>query len=272
MNPVMRNFNSPLMLGLMLLSSAVVLGQEPKVMVDYHTTVERLFNLKEGMSLSEVNQALGSEPYNLLQNTADGYMMLEYRYVKAHRTVKSSEVDTESGRIIGAPHYKDASSVYLMFDNNHRLVNYVTADALGEVEHQYKLEATARSLGARDAPCTRNCRIAVPGMEVVEAGDAEPEAAPVVVEEEPVTTGLGSLFTSVRERVAATVSEPDPAPSPNHDFVEGDRVWVTTPEGRSAGVIASVSQTGMVAVRYTHPVEGSQVTKRMAPSNLEHRE
>ena len=38
-----------------------------------------------------------------------------------------------------------------MFDNDHRLVSWVTADAMGDLRHQYKLEATATRLGSMDA-------------------------------------------------------------------------------------------------------------------------
>lgn len=187
--------------------SPFIVAQEAKTVVSYHTTVERLFSLEDGMSLSQVNEALRSEPYNLLQNTQGGYLMLEYLYLKAHRMVKTSEVDTESGRVIGIPHYQDPSSVFLMFDNENRLVSYVTGDALGDLEHQYKLEATARELGALDAPCTRNCRIAIPGQEAVAAGEGEPEEA-LVEPEESESTGLSLLLGGVRDKIVAPTTEP----------------------------------------------------------------
>ena len=61
------------------MTSPFVVAQEAKTVVNYHTTVERMFNLEDGMTLSQVNETLGSEPYDLLQNTQGGYLMLEYK-------------------------------------------------------------------------------------------------------------------------------------------------------------------------------------------------
>ena len=59
-------------LALIVLSALTVGAQEAKTVVDYHTTVERLFSLENGMSMTEVNAALNSEPHDLLQNTKGG--------------------------------------------------------------------------------------------------------------------------------------------------------------------------------------------------------
>jgi hypothetical protein len=238
-------------------------GQEAKTVVNYHTTVERMFNLEDGMTLSQVNQTLGSEPHDLLQNTAGGYMILEYRYLKAHRTVKSSERDTESGRIVGVPHYKDAASVYLMFSNDNRLVSYVTADALGEIEHQYKLEATARRLGAMDAPCTRNCRIAIPGEAVVDAGEDEPEK-PVAVEVKEEPSGFAGLFGGVRDKVAAAVTpvqEEEPAPDvpkgiQKDSYEVGEKVWLTVQGESLKGQVVQTMGSRGLRIRYVDPRNG----------------
>ena len=255
----------PLFVGLYLTAGA----QERRAVVGFHTTVERLFNLEDGMSLSQVNQTLGSEPHDLLQNTEKGYMMLEYRYLKAYRTVKSSEVDTESGRIVGEPHYKEASSVYLMFNNENRLVSYVTADALGEIEHQYKLERTASRLGATNAPCTRNCKISIPGQEVVEAGEEAPQEEPeeevVIVER---ASGFSGLFGGVRDAVAAVTSGTsetsrsaqgysDGAVGPKKDsYRVGENVWMPLGDDRVKGQVIQTMGSRGIRVKYVHPQMG----------------
>lgn len=252
------------------MTSPFVVAQEAKTVVNYHTTVERMFNLEDGMTLSQVNETLGSEPYDLLQNTQGGYLMLEYKYLKAHRKLKASEVDTESGRVIGVPHYKDASSAYLMFNNENRLVSYVTSDALGELEHQYKLEATARALGSVDAPCTRNCRIAIPGQEVVAAGEAEAEVEEVD-EEEPVSTGLSGLFGGVRDKIASVTSEPEveapasngaeaPAASEEERYSVGDLVWIEVRGNRVKGQVIQILGSRGLRIRYVDPEQGPKTT------------
>jgi hypothetical protein len=259
-------------LAALMVLSVSALAQESKTVVDYHTTVEHLFNLEDGMTLSEVNQTLGSEPHDLLQNTAGGYMMLEYRYLKAHRKVKSSERDTESGRVVGTPHYMEPASVYLMFNNDHLLVSYVTADALGSIEHQYKLEATARRLGAVDAPCTRNCSIAIPGTEVVEAGEAEVEE---VVEEkvEATSTGLAGLFGSSRTKVAAVFAQGDrdasePALVPVAElekkevYTVGDPVWLEVDGQRLKGQVTQVMGSRGLRVKYVDSQLGMRTVLR----------
>lgn len=233
-------------------------AQEKKAVVSFHTTVEKLFSLEDGMSLSQVNQTLGSEPHDLLQNTENGYLMLEYRYLKAYRKVKSSEVNTESGRIVGEPHYQNASSVYLMFNNDHRLVSYITADALGEIEHQYKLESTARRLGATDAPCTRNCRIEIPGQEVVEAGVQEPqevEVEEIVVVERP--SGFSNLFGGGKGAVAAVTAPKDDGANEigekKDSYSVDDKVWFPLDGERVKGEVIQTLGSRGLRVRFVHP-------------------
>ena len=254
-------------LALIVLSALTAGAQEAKTVVDYHTTVERLFSLENGMSMTEVNAALNSEPHDLLQNTKGGYLMLEYRYMKAFRKVKSSEADTESGRIIGTPQYREAASAYLLFDNDQRLVSWVTADAMGDIKHQYKLEATARRLGSMEAPCTRNCRIAIPFTEVEEEVEEVIEA---VEEPEEKESSMGNLFGGLRSKLetmtnAVTPIE-DPVVSPEvgassqtglgpEDYAEGDRVWAVLNGQEVKGIVATIGPNSM-EVRYMDPDVG----------------
>lgn len=257
----MTIFRSILM-GVALMAAPALMAQDAKTTVDYHTTVERLFGLEKGMTLTEVNQALKSEPHDLLQNTKGGYLMLEYRYLKAYRKVKASEVDTESGRILGTPQYRDAASVYLMFDNDHRLVSWVTADAMGDLRHQYKLEATATRLGSMDAPCTRNCRIAIPMESCGIEAEVEQE-----VEEEPEekASPVGNLFGGLRNKLetmtnsvtdldgdAGSVESSD---SGDGNYAVGDKVWITLDGNDIKGVVSEVQSTS-VQVRYVDPEGG----------------
>lgn len=269
MMPAMRHIHG-IAMALLALTASTASAQEAKTVVDYHTTVERLFSLENGMSMTEVNTTLNSEPHDLLQNTKGGYLMLEYRYMKAFRKVKSSEADTESGRIIGTPQYREAASAYLLFDNDQRLVSWVTADAMGDIKHQYKLEATARRLGSMEAPCTRNCRIAIPVTEVEE--EEEEVIEPVEEPEDPGST-MGNLFGGLRSKLetmtnAVTPIE-DPVASPEvgasaqtglgpDDYAEGDRVWAILKGQEIKGMVLTIGPNSM-EVRYVDPDVG--VTK-----------
>jgi len=253
MNATMKLIHS-ILIAVAVLATPVMFAQDAKTVVDYHTTVERLFNLEKGMSMTEVNQALNSEPHDLLQNTKGGYLMLEYRYLKAYRKVKASEVDTESGRILGTPQYREAASAYLMFDNGHRLVSWVTADAMGDIRHQYMLEATARRLGALDAPCTRNCRIAIPVDEA--AGEAVEEEPKVDQEPEAKDSPVSNLFGGLRnklETMTNSVTSLDGSGEVGDADVRyetGDEVWININGERIKGVVSAVS-SGSVEVRFT---------------------
>ena len=250
-------------LALIVLSALTAGAQEAKTVVDYHTTVERLFSLENGMSMTEVNAALNSEPHDLLQNTKGGYLMLEYRYMKAFRKVKSSEADTESGRIIGTPQYREAASAYLLFDNDQRLVSWVTADAMGDIKHQYKLEATARRLGSMEAPCTRNCRIAIPVTEVEEEVEEVIEA---VEEPEEKESSMGNLFGGLRSKLETMTNAVTPIEDPAvesapqvelgpEDYAEGDRVWAVLNGQEVKGIVATIGPNSM-EVRYVDPDVG----------------
>ena len=277
----MKRCISPLFLALLLQFSAMGTAQDAKTSVDYHTTVERLFHLQQGMTLLEVNETLTSEPHDLLQNTEGGYLMLEYRYLKSYRKVKTSEVDTESGRIVGSPHYADAASVYLLFDNESRLVSYVTADALGDIEHQYRLETTARRLGSRDAPCTRDCRMDIPRQSAEECAEVEVVLEVVFTEGEDVSK-LDGLLDGVRARIAGIGNSGSAVEEPvvldegvemedtlgSDSILVGDAVWVIGEEGRSSGVVMDELSSGVYLVRYVDLMSGEEVDRELKPNVL----
>ena len=257
---------------MLLLNSTMTLAQEAKTVVDYHTTVEQMFHLQTGMTLSEVNETLNSEPHDLLQNTAGGYLMLEYRYLKSYRKVKTSEADTESGRIVGSPHYADAASVYLLFGNDNRLVSYVTSDALGDIEHQYNLERTAQRLGALDAPCAQECQMVLPGQKGSEAADMAVSVEMVIVEEDDEGVFEG-LLGGVRDKIAS-IGNGEEKPGQAAELVEpetvafdailvGDAVWVVGPEGRSSGVVIDELPSGLYMVRYVDLMSGDEVDRQL---------
>ncbi len=156
---------------LLIVASSV--NAQSTTVEDYYTTVDRLFLLNEGMTLGEVNSTLASEPYEVVQNTLGGYLILEYKYVKKYRLIRIEHVDDESNRTAGKAIYEDASSAYLLFDNDLKLHSYVTQDALGAVRDAYKLEMTVRNLGSLEAPCANNCRISMPTSMLTEKTDED---------------------------------------------------------------------------------------------------
>lgn len=260
-----------------LVASQFAIGQneKPKTTVDYYTTVEKLFFLEIGMSLTDVNAVLKSEPYDILQHTINGYLILEYKYIKKYRHILKSNVDDDMNRLLGRNYYQEPSSVYLMFGNDQKLVNYVTADAMGDVQHQLQLEATATKLGSLYAPCTRNCRISLPVQEV--------EEKPVETKEEnnKKSNRGGGLFGSVGkqesvEDVESNVvsSSPDKTPASSNLIDASILIFgavVMYDNGTtavSAVVIRKLDHKSMVGISYLDPVTNKMIREKVPHSTL----
>lgn len=148
-----------------------------------------MFNLNKGMTLADVNATLMCGPYQLLQHTDGGYLMLEYKYIHAKRSVNAEHVDMDEHRLDGKPAYADIATFYALFDNDQKLVQYVTSAAMDDLKDMYASEATAQKLGSFNTPCTSNCVILRPGEQMVVAGTEEPEEEP----EEKPKSALGGL-------------------------------------------------------------------------------
>ena len=267
-----------------LVASQFAIGQneKPKTTVDYYTTVEKLFFLEIGMSLTDVNAVLKSEPYDILQHTINGYLILEYKYIKKYRHILKSNVDDDMNRLLGRNYYQEPSSVYLMFGNDQKLVNYVTADAMGGVQHQLQVEATATKLGSLYAPCTRNCRISLPVQEV--------EEKPVETKEEnnKKSNRGGGLFGSVGKQDANENKTTDDF-SVSTDIVQTTQPKTTSSENLidesllvwgyvvmydngdtdiAAVVFKKINRKSLVGITYVDPVTNKVIRANVPHSTL----
>jgi len=254
---------------------AIGQNEKPKTTVDYFTTVENLFFLEIGMTLNDVNSVLNSEPYDILQHTTEGYLILEYKYIKKYRNILQSNVDDDVNRLLGTEYYQEPSSVYLMFGNDQKLVNYVTAEAMGDVQHQLQLEATATSLGSLYAPCTRNCRISLPEQEVEEtSGETKQEST-----NKPKKKG--GLFSSlIQEESNEEVASNKSSGSSDNTTVSSNLLdesllvfgsVVMYNDGAndiSAVVIKKLDKKSMVGISYVDPVTNDIIRKKVPHSSL----
>lgn len=247
---------------------------EDVVTRDYATTVERMFNLNKGMTLQNVNATLMCEPNAILQNTKDGYLFLEYLYMHRRREVKVGQENTDAHRLNGNPSYSEMSKMYAMFDNDQKLVHYVTEGAMGELKDLYASEATASVLGSYNSPCASNCVILRPGEQLVPMAKAEK----LEVEKEPAGRfgnslgGLGSGFLDqAKEKVASATERNRDAPQGCQEcgYAVGSKVDVPSIYGPLAGDVVALLPTmsGCSAiVKYT--IDGESTTSTVDVSNL----
>ena len=243
---------------------------------DYATTVERMFNLNKGMTLQDVNATLMCEPNAILQNTKDGYLFLEYLYMHRTREVKSGQEDTDAHRLNGSPSYSEMSKMYAMFDNDQKLVQYVTEGAMGELKDLYATEATATILGSYNSPCASNCVILRPGEQLVPMAEAEyeveeEEEAPVVRFGNALGGLGGGLLGQAMDKAAAVADGNDDVPvgCEGCGYGVGSQVNVPSAFGPLAGEVIQLLPTwsGCSAiVKYT--INGELMTSTVDVSYL----
>ena len=124
----MSKLRSTKLLTLLAVVGLVVVScTTPSKIYPYHTTVEGIYALEAGMSLSSVEKALGgARPYDIKANFTDGYKVIEYKYMHRFQKVpiqKKNDPEYVSG---GKEAFKDESSLHVVFDTNDKLLFYVT--------------------------------------------------------------------------------------------------------------------------------------------------
>lgn len=157
-----------------------------KMNLDLFTTVDRLFDLEKGMTMELVVSTLQCEPHAVIQHTEGGYLMLEWRYLHKDRWISAEQSEQDAFRTEGDDFWVDPSSVYLMFNNAHEFVNYVTEEGLAKIRDAYAWQATSEAVGLERSEC-RACEVTLPASFAPDVPEVE-EAA-----EEP-TRGIGALL------------------------------------------------------------------------------
>jgi len=89
-----------------------------------YTSVEKILNVRPGMTLSDVNMTLGIDPFDVYYIYSDGSFILVYNYRLKYRMMDESMIDIETIRseraqTAGEPVYRDYSSrLYVKFKNS----------------------------------------------------------------------------------------------------------------------------------------------------------
>lgn len=93
------------------------------------TSVEEIYTLQTGMSLAQVNQALGVTPHEFYTNFQDGSKVVEYKYRRQYQQVSSSRLPYVLNE--GRESYRDEESVFVVFDSKSgKMLNYITSSGL----------------------------------------------------------------------------------------------------------------------------------------------
>jgi hypothetical protein len=176
-----------------------------KMNLDLYTSVDRLFDLEKGMSMETVISTLQCEPHALIQHTQGGYLMLEWRYLHKDRWISAEQSKQDGYRTQGDDFWVEPASAYLMFNNAHEFINFVTEEGLAKIRDAYAWQATSQAVGLERSEC-RACEVTLPASFAPEV--PEPETAP----EEPAR-GLGGLLGGGESTEAAGEGGSESAPA-----------------------------------------------------------
>lgn len=117
-------------------SSALNLSA-PNLSAPKFTSTDKLLQVQPGNSYDVVVQTLGCEPYNLLSNQKDGYLVCVYKYKLVEREFKADAADAvlnqRGGETAGMEVYNPTvQDAYLVFKDN-KLESIVTSYGLDKV-------------------------------------------------------------------------------------------------------------------------------------------
>ena len=107
-----------------------------------YTSVEKILNVRPGMTLSDVNMTLGIDPFDVYYIYSDGSFILVYNYRLKYRMMDESIINkepitSERAQTVGEPIYPDYSSrLYVIFKDN--IVQSLITDA-GKENAEYIL-------------------------------------------------------------------------------------------------------------------------------------
>ena len=94
---------------------------------NYCTTTSSMYNLKQGMSLTDIITTLKAEPKDIYSNTIDKEKVLVFKYKRAYQQINLNSVNAESSLRKGLPIFKDEMNLYVFMDaKTNKLVHYIT--------------------------------------------------------------------------------------------------------------------------------------------------
>ncbi|MBM3454398.1 MAG: hypothetical protein FJX80_04535 [Bacteroidetes bacterium] len=100
-----------------------------KIINNYATTTDNIFNLSNGMSLEDVRRTLDCEPTDVYYNLKNNQKVLVFKYRKNYQKVPVKQKDHEKFLRGGKPLYKDEDNLYTVFDSKTNKLQYFVTDS-----------------------------------------------------------------------------------------------------------------------------------------------
>ncbi len=129
-----------------------------------YTSVEKILNVRPGMTLSDVNMTLGIDPFDVYYIYSDGSFILVYNYRLKYRMMDESIINkepitSERAQTVGEPIYPDYSSrLYVIFKDN--IVQSLITDAGKEnAEYILLVENNVQLLTANELDSIKGFRL-----------------------------------------------------------------------------------------------------------------
>lgn len=114
---------------LVIASFAIMITSCKTIQAPKFTSIDRIMDLKMGMSSVDVFEKLGSPPYDVLFCQAEGYTLYLYYYKVIERKVIMLNLNKIGNEAKGDNVYNAAlKSVWLLFDKNNKLESYITSN------------------------------------------------------------------------------------------------------------------------------------------------
>jgi hypothetical protein len=93
----------------------------------YYTTVEKMYNVEPGMTLTEITKALGVNPYEIYMDVNNGNRVLVFKYKKRHQKVPMNKQNKEEYLATSNERYLEEGSIYMIFTpKENKLISYYT--------------------------------------------------------------------------------------------------------------------------------------------------
>ncbi len=192
---------------ILLLSASLLVGCASRTgwIAPPYTDVDKILNVRPGMTISEVNLTLGIDPYDIYYIYADGSFILVYNYRLKDRMMDESTIDnvaitSELAQTVGEPIYRDYSSrLYVKFKES--IVQSLITDAGKEnAEYILLVENNVQLLTANELDTIKGFRLGDkyfidtehPSAAVIQLWEREESRKPTEVEvkEKRVPRGL----------------------------------------------------------------------------------
>jgi hypothetical protein len=151
---------------ILLLSMSILVGCASRTgwIAPPYTNVEKIVNVRPGMTLYEVNQTLGIDPFDVYYIYSDGSFIVIYNYRLKYRIMNESIIDkepitSERAQTVGEPIYPDYSSrLYVIFKDN--IVQSLITDAGKEnAEYILLVENNVQLLTANELDSIKGFRL-----------------------------------------------------------------------------------------------------------------